>query len=49
MITNLMILAIIIHWSFALGAMIAMRSNISIGKFLMIMVFIKYTLYSYGL
>ena len=35
MITNLMILIITIHWSYALGHMIALRTNLTIGQFLM--------------
>ena len=49
MITNFLILLIVIHWSFATGAMIAIKTNITIGQFLMGIVFLRYTLYSYGL
>ncbi len=49
MITNLMILIITIHWSYALGHMIALRTNLTIGQFLMGILFLRYTLYSYGL
>ena len=49
MITNLLILIIVIHWSFALGAMIATRTKITTGQFLMACFLIRYTLYSYGI
>ena len=48
MIKNLLILIIVIHWSFALGAMIATRTKITTGQFLMGIVLLRYTLYSYG-
>ena len=49
MITNLMILIITLHWSYALGHMIALRTNLTIGQFLMACFLIRYTLYSYGI
>ena len=49
MITNFLVLFIVLHWSFATGAMIAAKSNITTGQFLMGMLFLRYTLYSYGL
>ena len=49
MITNWLILIITLHWGFATGAKIAARTEITIGQFLMGMLFLRYTLYSYGL
>ena len=48
MITNFIVLFIVLHWSFALGAMIATRTKITTGQFLMGIVLLRYTLYSYG-
>ena len=49
MITSWLILIITLHWGFATGATIAARTEITIGQFLMGMLFLRYTLYSYGL
>jgi hypothetical protein len=49
MITNFLVLFIVLHWSFATGAMIAARTKITTGQFLMGIIFFRYTLYSYGL
>ena len=49
MITSWLILIITLHWGFATGATIAARTEITIGQFLMGIVFLRYTLYSYGL
>jgi hypothetical protein len=49
MITNLLILIITLHWSFALGMYLAATTSISIFHFLMICIMIKYFFITYGM
>jgi len=49
MITGLFLLIITLHWGFATGAIIAMKTNLSIPQFLIIVLIIRYFIQVYGL
>jgi len=49
MITSLMLLLITLHWGFATGAILAMKTDWSIPRFLIIVLLFRYLLLSYGL
>jgi hypothetical protein len=48
MITSLLFLLVTLHWGFATGALLAMKTNWSIPRFLIIILLFKYLLLSYG-
>jgi hypothetical protein len=49
MITTLFLIFITIHWGFAIGAILAMKTDWSIPRFLIIALLFRYLLISYGL
>jgi hypothetical protein len=49
MITSLFLILITIHWGFATGAILAMKTDWSIPRFLIIVLLFRYLLISYGL
>jgi len=49
MITTLFLIFITIHWGFATGAILAMKTDWSIPRFLIIVLLFRYLLISYGL
>jgi len=49
MITSLLFFIITLHWGFALGSFLAMRTNWSIPRFIIIILLFRYLLVSYGL
>ena len=46
--TSLFILMITIHWGFATGSLLAYKTNWSIPRFILICLFFKYFIMSYG-
>jgi len=48
MTTSLLLLIITIHWSFALGSFLAMRTNLTILQFLMLILLIRYIILQYA-
>jgi hypothetical protein len=49
MITTLFLIFITIHWGFAIGAILAMKTNWSIPRFLLIVILIRYFFLTYGI
>jgi hypothetical protein len=49
MIGNFFLILITIHWGFATGAILAMKTDWSIPRFLIIVLLFRYLLISYGL
>jgi hypothetical protein len=49
MIEKLFLILITIHWGFATGAILAMKTDWSIPRFLIIVLLFRYLLISYGL
>ena len=49
MIEKLFLILITIHWGFATGAILAMKTDWSIPRFLIIVLLFRYLLLSYGL
>jgi hypothetical protein len=49
MIESLFLILITIHWGFATGAILAMKTDWSIPRFLIIVLLFRYLLISYGL
>jgi hypothetical protein len=46
---NLLLSLVCIHWGFATGGILAIRTNWSLPRFLIILLLIKYLLISYGI
>tara|TARA_B000000565_G_scaffold128138_1_gene96739 strand:+ start:593 stop:748 length:156 start_codon:yes stop_codon:yes gene_type:complete len=44
-----LLIAITLHWGFATGAMIANYTTLSIPRFILILILVRYTIQSYGL
>jgi len=49
MISSMIMLMITVHWSFALGAMLSVKTNWSIPRFILICLLMRYFLLSYGI
>ena len=49
MITSMFLLLITLHWGFATGAILAMKTNWSIPRFILICLLVRYFLLSYGI
>jgi len=46
---NIIMVLICIHWGFATGALMALKTNWSIPRFLLIVILIRYFFLTYGI